>query len=90
MTSKNSHPILPPSKSNVLSIIIHSLHEGDVIKLNFRLDSPQKTRIKRTAVILRILGNKIGCRLITGAFDPELGFYVQDFKVLSLPFFTYR
>lgn len=59
----------------------HTLHLGDSIKVVFKLDNAKRTEIKRYAMVRRIMGNKIGCRLATDAYDPELGFYVEDFMV---------
>jgi hypothetical protein len=59
----------------------HALHLGDWIKVVFKLDNAKRTHIKRSATVIRIMGNKISCRLVTDAYDPELGFYVKDFKV---------
>jgi len=60
----------------------HSLHQGEHIKMAFKLDNPERTKIVRKALIRRIKENYIGCQFLgTPAFDPELGFYVQDFKV---------
>ena len=59
----------------------HTLHLGDAIKVIFKLEDAKRTEIKRNATVLRIMGNKIGCRLATDAYDPELGFYVEDFMV---------
>jgi hypothetical protein len=35
--------------------------------------------------VRRIMENKIGCRLARDAYDPELGFYVKDFKIAERP-----
>jgi len=59
----------------------HTLHVGDSIKVVFKLDNAQRTEIKRHATVLRIVENIIGCQLTRDAYDPELGFYVEDFKV---------
>lgn len=60
----------------------HTLHQGDHIKLLFKLDNSKHTKIERKAVICRINENYMGCQFVGKAvFDPELGFYVQDFKV---------
>jgi hypothetical protein len=60
----------------------HALHLGEHIQLVFRLDDPKRTKIEREAVVRRIKENTVGCQFIgTPAFDPELGFYVQDFRV---------
>ena len=59
----------------------HTLNLGDSIILNFTLDNPRHTRIKRSAKVLRVMGNRIACRIDRDTYDPELGFYVEDFKV---------
>jgi hypothetical protein len=60
----------------------HALHQGDYIKLTFRLDDAKRTRIEREAVVRRIDKHYIGCQFVgKPAYDPDLGFYVQDFKV---------
>jgi hypothetical protein len=59
----------------------HTLQPGDTIKVLFKLDNAKRTKIERYATVLRILGMTIGCRLSRDVFDPELGFYVKDFKV---------
>ena len=60
----------------------HALLQGEHIQLLFQLDNPERSRIKREAVIRRINGNYIGCQFVNKpALDAVLGFYVQDFKV---------
>ena len=59
----------------------HTLKPGDRIKVVFRLDNAKRTKIARDATVLRVLGNTIGCKLSRDVFDPELGYYVKDFRV---------
>jgi hypothetical protein len=60
----------------------HTLQQGNHIKLLFKLDNSNRTKIEKEAIIRRINENYMGCQFVgKAAFDPELGFYVQDFKV---------
>jgi hypothetical protein len=59
----------------------HTLHVGDSILIVFKLDNAKRTEINRHATVLRVVGNIIGCQLTRDVYDPELGFYVEDFKV---------
>jgi hypothetical protein len=59
----------------------HTLHLDDSIKVIFSLDNAKHTVIKRNAIVRWIMGNIIGCRFTTVAYDPELGFYAEDFRV---------
>ncbi|MFH1148345.1 MAG: PilZ domain-containing protein [Pseudomonadota bacterium] len=67
---------------NLLVSENNALHQGDRIKLLFKLDNSKRTKVEREAVIRRISENNMGCEFVGNAvLDPELGFYVQDFKV---------
>jgi len=59
----------------------HKLRVGESINVVFKLDNAKRTEIKRHATVLRVVGNIIGCQLTRDVYDPELGFYVKDFKV---------
>ncbi|MDP2735583.1 MAG: PilZ domain-containing protein [bacterium] len=60
----------------------HDLLQDEPIQVLFQLDNPERSRIKREAVIRRINKNYIGCQFVNKpALDAVLGFYVQDFKV---------
>ena len=59
----------------------HTLNVCDSIRVIFKLDNPKRTEIKKYATVRWIMGNKIGCQLTTNHFEPELGFYAEDFKV---------
>jgi len=60
----------------------HTLHLGDSINVVFKLDNANHTEIKRYATVRRVMGNKIGCQFVAKkVYDPELGFYVKDFKM---------
>jgi len=49
------------------------------IEGEFHLDDPQRTRIRKSAVVRSVLGTRIGCRFQDppGILDPDLGFYLR-------------
>jgi len=56
----------------------HTLNQGDWITLVFRLDNPERTEIRKDAVICRVNGNDIGCSFaVRTVYDPDLGFYLR-------------
>jgi hypothetical protein len=56
----------------------HALKEGDWIKLAFKLDDANRIKIKRNAVVRRVIGNYIGCQFkATAVYDPDIGFYLR-------------
>jgi len=60
----------------------HNLQIGEHIRLLFKLDNEKRTKIEREAVVRWINKNEIGCKFVGKyVYDPELGFYVQDFKI---------
>ena len=58
----------------------HRLTVGDSIKVMFKLNNAGRTEIKRVATVRWIAGSKVGCQLSRHTYDPELGFYLKDFK----------
>jgi hypothetical protein len=52
---------------------------GEKIKLEFTLDNPRRSLIRKNAVVSEIGGNHVGCRFVDspGSIDTELGFYLR-------------
>jgi hypothetical protein len=66
----------------VLASDKHDLHQGEYIKLSFRLDDPKRTRSERDAEVRRIDKNYIGCQFVgKPAYDPDLGFFIKNIDV---------
>ena len=60
----------------------HNLNRGEHIKLIFRLDNDEHTKIERLGVVCWTSETSVGCKFVgKPVLEPELGFYVQDFKV---------
>ena len=55
------------------------LARGEKIKLQFTLDNPRSSLIRKNAVVSEVGGNQVGCKFvdIPGSIDPELGFYLR-------------
>jgi len=55
------------------------LAEGEEIKLQFTLDEPKKSIIRKKAVVSEVQGSHVGCRFSDppGHIDSELGFYLR-------------
>lgn len=52
---------------------------GDEIEVIFKLDNPDRTRIRKEAVVRNIRKNSIGCEFVKSrqpAFESSLGFYL--------------
>ncbi|MGZ3636113.1 MAG: PilZ domain-containing protein [Syntrophales bacterium] len=58
------------------------LAAGEEIKIQFTLDNPRKSIIKKNAVTSEVVGNSVGCRFseLPGHIDSELGFYLRNPK----------
>ena len=52
---------------------------GEKIKLEFTLNNPRRSLIRKNAVVSEIGGNHVGCRFVDspGSIDTELGFYLR-------------
>ena len=55
------------------------LAAGEEIKMQFTLDNPRKSIIKKKAIISEVVGSSVGCRFSEppGYIDSELGFYLR-------------
>jgi len=58
------------------------LTPGEEIKLEFILDDPRSSILKKKAVVLHVTGCHVVCKFSAaqGAFDSELGFYLKNRK----------
>ncbi|MGZ3580481.1 MAG: hypothetical protein ACXWMH_06490 [Syntrophales bacterium] len=58
------------------------LAAGEEIKVQFTLDNPRKSIIKKKAIISDVVGSLVGCRFseLPGYIDSELGFYLRNLK----------
>lgn len=55
-----------------------TLNQGEWITLVFRLDNPERTEIRKDAVICRVKEDDIGCNFaVRTVYDPDLGFYLR-------------
>jgi hypothetical protein len=55
----------------------HGCTIGDVIRVEFHLDNPQRTQVKKKVIIRNIMKDEIGTALApTEAVDKALGFYL--------------
>jgi hypothetical protein len=57
----------------------HLLDLGEEIKLEFVLDDPRRSNIRKKAVVSAIEGRLVGCKFSDppGSIDSELGFYMR-------------
>ena len=55
------------------------LEEGEEIKLQFTLDNPRRSIIRKKAIVSEVEGNNVGCKFVElpGYIDSELGFYLR-------------
>jgi hypothetical protein len=61
-----------------VTTMLHLLHVGDLVALQFRLDDPQQSVLCKHAVVKHVRGHTIGaafCHL--NAYETELGFYLM-------------
>ena len=62
-----------------VTTMVHPLHVGDEIMLEFRLDDPQHSVLRKYAVVKHVRGYAVGatfCHL--SAYEKELGFYLLN------------
>lgn len=57
-----------------------TLLPGEGINLEFVLDDPKSSKIKKKAIVLHVRGRYIGCKFdeLPGAYSKELGFYLRQ------------
>ena len=55
------------------------LGEGEEIKLQFTLDNPRRSIIRKKAIVSEVEGSNVGCKFVDypGYIDSELGFYLR-------------
>lgn len=57
----------------------HDCEVGDVIRVEFHLDDPQRSRIEKKVIVRNIMKDEIGTELApTEAVDKALGFYLLN------------
>jgi hypothetical protein len=56
-----------------------TLLPGEDIKVEFVLDNPGRSKIKKKAIVLEVNGHYVGCQFsdLPGAYDVDLGFYLK-------------
>ena len=55
------------------------LGEGEEIEIQFTLDNPRRSIIRKKAIVSAVEGNSVGCKFVElpGHIDSELGFYLR-------------
>jgi hypothetical protein len=52
---------------------------GEELKIEFTLDDPRRSIVRKRAVVTSVEDRYVGCRFVeqTGVYDPGLGFYLK-------------
>lgn len=54
-----------------------TVHVGDMVTVEFRLDNPARDLVRRRAEVCNIRGSQLGVRFARSEYDKELGFYLM-------------
>ena len=82
-TTTNSHSVNCKIRNisvigiGLVTIGTHEIKEGDLLRVDFILDTPSTPRIKKKVIVRTVKDNYIGCEFFEkDKHDQELGFYL--------------